>query len=342
MSECPHNNNVSASANDKAVQPNTHQSMARWYVCRVARFSNSLNSQLQANPDVFYPVSYAEQTVKGKTSIVYRPKINGYAFIKASLSDAKAFINTLDGVFIQKRRADNGLWNEESGYVVVPDDEMSRFIDIVNRIDNEMHLYDPREIDLVEGDRIRLVGGRFDGYEGVLVAQRGKDGGDVYLKIASDLYAHTIEVVPENIRVIEFAKSNGHVYDKLRSVGRRIAEATRIFASGRDLSAKQCSSLAFFLTRYADVELPTVNLKIDFMLNRLAVSVLLQHENGRIEHFRKDLDNLVEMLTEQMKAAGRSKEKEAKQKQIETIRQGLHNIDEAIATREAMRLAKAS
>lgn len=57
--------------------------------------------------------------------------------------------------------------------IVVPDREMERFMAVCNTLDGHLRYFKPDDVSLDSGTQVRIVGGLFDGQEGVLVRVEG-------------------------------------------------------------------------------------------------------------------------------------------------------------------------
>lgn len=99
----------------------------------------------------------------------------------------------------------------------IPDHQMRMFIHTVNAYQHDIPFLRPDEVDLTKGDRVRIIGGEFDGVEGVLLTQQGKDGGRVLVSVSDVLCVPTLEIQPQYIEVLEFAKDGKHLYKKFES-----------------------------------------------------------------------------------------------------------------------------
>ena len=86
--------------------------------------------------------------------------------------------------------------------IIVPDIQMQQFIS-VSRLHNERLIYlTPEEINLAKGTRVRVLGGPFDGVEGVFVKVRGCRSKRVVILIQGILAVVVAEVKPDLIEVI--------------------------------------------------------------------------------------------------------------------------------------------
>ena len=57
--------------------------------------------------------------------------------------------------------------------IVVPDREMERFMAVCRTMDEHLRYFKPDDVNLDSGTQVRIVGGLFDGQEGVLVRVKG-------------------------------------------------------------------------------------------------------------------------------------------------------------------------
>ena len=86
--------------------------------------------------------------------------------------------------------------------IIVPDIQMQQFIS-VSRLHNERLIYlTPEEINLAKGTRVRVLGGPFDGVEGVFVKVRGCRSKRVVILMQGILAVVVAEVKPDLIEVI--------------------------------------------------------------------------------------------------------------------------------------------
>ena len=58
--------------------------------------------------------------------------------------------------------------------IIVPDNQMEQFITICKNYNEQLSYFTAEEIDLKAGQRIKVIGGEFDGLEGYFVKIKGK------------------------------------------------------------------------------------------------------------------------------------------------------------------------
>jgi hypothetical protein len=83
----------------------------------------------------------------------------------------------------------------------------------------------PSEVDLEKGDIVRIVAGPFNGIEGVLLSQQGKEGGRVLVNVSNVIAVPTLHIEPEYLQVLQFAKKGKHFYKLVDSYVPRLRKA---------------------------------------------------------------------------------------------------------------------
>ncbi len=132
--------------------------------------------------------------VKRKMLVPYIPSI---VFVHASQSELVEFKKNYN--FLRFT-----LWHSRSAteYLIVPDGQMADFIRIASSDCDSVRYFSPKELNIEKGTKVRVIGGRFDGVEGVFVRVKGKRGRQVVV-IIPDIMAVSVEVSPDLIEVLE-------------------------------------------------------------------------------------------------------------------------------------------
>ncbi|MBE6286841.1 MAG: UpxY family transcription antiterminator [Mediterranea massiliensis] len=87
--------------------------------------------------------------------------------------------------------------------IIVPDRQMEQFM-AISRTMNEKLLYlRPEEINLAKGTRVRIIGGPFDGVEGIFVKVQGVRSKRVVVQIEGLMAVAAATIHPDLIQVIE-------------------------------------------------------------------------------------------------------------------------------------------
>lgn len=88
----------------------------------------------------------------------------------------------------------------------VPDAEMANFMRIATKDHEDVVFFKPEELQLIEGDKVRVHGGPFDGAEGTLLKVKGKKGKRVVVSIEGLFSVASASIEPEYIEVISTKK----------------------------------------------------------------------------------------------------------------------------------------
>lgn len=170
----------------------------RWFVMRAYKSEQKAEEKLGGRDGLTYfiPKCYAVRVYHGVKSKRLVPAIPNLVFVRASRSqilDFKKRYNFLQFV----------MWKKSTGleYVVVPDNQMDSFIKVASQYDENVNYYEPGEIDLQKGTRVRIHGGQFDGVEGVFMQVRGKRNRRIVVMLEG-IMAVAVEVDPDLVEVI--------------------------------------------------------------------------------------------------------------------------------------------
>ncbi len=80
--------------------------------------------------------------------------------------------------------------------LTVPEEQMRNFIAVAGNTDEQVIFLDPEEIDLTCGDRVRILGGAFEGVEGVFVRINNSRGKRVVVRIDGVAAVATASIPP--------------------------------------------------------------------------------------------------------------------------------------------------
>lgn len=94
---------------------------------------------------------------------------------------------------------------EKKQIITISDEEMAPFIRICEEMADEIIYFTPEEVDLSKGDRVRIIGGTFDGMEGHFIKVTGKRNRRFVVTIPQMLMASTANIEPKFIKIIEKA-----------------------------------------------------------------------------------------------------------------------------------------
>lgn len=151
-------------AGDKA------RDVARWFVMRAYKCEAKAEERLAGDGGLehFIPKRYAVRSYHGVKSRRLVPAIPSLVFVRADRRRIVRFKK--DNNFLQYVMSKTG---EGSEFLVVPDDQMSNFIRVASRLEENLTFLKPEEIDIRKGTKVRIHGGPFDGVVGVFMRTEG-------------------------------------------------------------------------------------------------------------------------------------------------------------------------
>ena len=181
------------------ASPNTEEvTTARWFVMRAYKSEKRAEEKLKGKDglEYFIPKCYAVRVYHGVKLKRLVPIIPNLVFVHASrtqITDFKKRYNFLQFV----------MWEKSTGleYLVVPDDQMESFIKVSSQYGENISYYNPDELDLRKGCRVRIHGGKLNGVTGVFMQVQGKRNRRVVV-LLEGVMAVAAEVHPDLIEVI--------------------------------------------------------------------------------------------------------------------------------------------
>ena len=179
----------------------------RWYAMRAYKSENTAEERLSAIYGLkhFIPKQKVLRTHNGKKIPTLEPVIRSLVFVYATQRQIVDF----------KRRYYNDLqfvMTKTSGnlsYLTIPAKQMDDFIAVCQQREQEVHFYQPDEINngagllnIAKGQKVRVHGGPLDKVEGYFV-KVAKKRGRKFVVILLDLLVVSTEVSPDYLEVIE-------------------------------------------------------------------------------------------------------------------------------------------
>lgn len=148
--------------------------------------------------EVFLPLKTVLKVVRGIKKKVTVPAINSLIFVfakKDELQQAKWGVEYLQ--YITRREDGRNV------PIIVPQRQMEQFINVVQDDTIDKTFFAPGEVDLSAGTKVRVHGGPFDGYEGVLLKVKGKRKKQFCLDIPNVITLNTIIEKLDLLEVVE-------------------------------------------------------------------------------------------------------------------------------------------
>lgn len=171
-----------------------------WYAMRDLKRPNAIlpayKQLTEAGFEVFTPMKVCFFTQNGKRTKREVPIMRDLIFVYASRCNIDPIVEKTPT--LQYRFKKGGKQAEP---IIVPDDDMLRFISAVKATDNPT-FYSAEEITpLLCGRTIRMVGGVLDGYEGILQTVRGSKTKHLIVTI-STLLAVGVDIHDEFVELL--------------------------------------------------------------------------------------------------------------------------------------------
>ena len=169
-----------------------------WYAMR-ATYRRELEAQRileQASIENFIPMQYQVRVVRGRKTRCLVPAVRNLVFVHAVPSQIKEIKQRI--IFLQY------ITDSRSGAkIIVPDDQMRRFIAVAGTYDDQLLYFQPAELNLAKGTRVRITGGEFEGQEGTFIKVKGARDRRVVIEIKGIIAVAMAAIHPDLIEVIK-------------------------------------------------------------------------------------------------------------------------------------------
>ena len=93
-----------------------------------------------------------------------------------------------------------------TGCIYIPDSEVQMMRLAIQMMDGEVEYFVPTSKDLMVGDIVSVIDGRFAGIKGILESVKGHDGGRVIVPLGDVLAVRTPKIPADDIQLLAFAK----------------------------------------------------------------------------------------------------------------------------------------
>ena len=210
--------------------------------------------------DYFVPLDVTRQIIDGKPIEHKRLIAGSYIFIRATREDIlrlrqePPFDATLR--FLHPSTSPTGC-------IYVPDIEIRMLRLAVERMDGEVEYFVPTNKELVVGDYVCIVEGKYAGIRGVLESVKGHEGGRVIVSLGDVLAVRTPRISANDIQLLDLAKvaeSHGKSYTSraYKKVRVLTADSERLLAEKEKqgtLSESSKSEARRLIVRFAQLNL---------------------------------------------------------------------------------------
>ena len=148
--------------------------------------------------EVFIPLRREIKTIRGIKRKVTVPAINSLIFVYAKKEQIHQAKFGIDYLQYLTRKLDG-----QNIPIIVPANQMELFKKVVEDDTIDKTYFAPGEVNLAEGTRVKVHGGALDGYEGILMKQKGKRNKQFFLDVEGVL---TVNPQLTNYDLIEVVK----------------------------------------------------------------------------------------------------------------------------------------
>ena len=156
-----------------------------WYAMR-ATYRRELDAMRLLEKEklgCFIPMQYKISVKKGKKVRVLMPVIHNLVFVHACPSEVKRVKSQIN--YLQ--------------YIT----DMQRFIAVAGTYNDHLLYFQPDELNLSKGTRVRIIGGDFEGQEGLFLKVKGARDRRVVIEIQGVIAVAMATIHPDLIEVIE-------------------------------------------------------------------------------------------------------------------------------------------
>lgn len=144
----------------------------------------------------FVPMQYKMCIRKGKKIRALVPVVHNLIFVHARPSEVQRVKSQV--TYLQY------ITDTRSGKkIIIPDVEMQRFIAVAGSYNDHLLYFQPEELNLSKGTKVRITGGDFEGQEGVFLKVKGARDRRVVVEIQGVIAVAMATIHPDLIEVIK-------------------------------------------------------------------------------------------------------------------------------------------
>lgn len=170
---------------------------ALWYAMRATyrRELDAVRLLEKEHLDCFVPMQYKITLKSGKKVRVLAPVVHNLIFVHSCPSDLKRVKSQV--AYLQY------ITDTRSGQkIIVPDVQMQRFIAVAGTYNDHLLYFQPEELNLSKGTKVRITGGDFAGQEGIFLKVKGARDRRVVIEIQGVIAVALATVHPDLIEVV--------------------------------------------------------------------------------------------------------------------------------------------
>ncbi len=182
--------------------PNLENTACQWYAMRtLGRLCEvAVKKRLEEdNIRYFQAMHTVVKVVKGKKTKIEEPIISNLIFVygeKERIVPHTAIGTNFQFIF-------NKCSGKAGDCLVVPTKKMEDFIRIVESRGENVNVFNPEDVQLTNGQKIRVIGGPFDGVDGVFVKMKGKRNRRLVVVLDGWALGVSAEVEPDMVEILK-------------------------------------------------------------------------------------------------------------------------------------------
>lgn len=173
----------------------------QWFAMR-ATYSRELevkNKLDEKGIGNFIPMRYEIRMIGRYKKRQLVPVIHNLIFVHSTCSELQ---KTKSGISYLQYITDSRSGQK----IIVPDEQMKDFIAVAGTYDEHLLFFKPEEINLAKGTPVRIIGGKFEGREGIFVKVKGARDRRVVINIQGVIAMAVATLSPDLIEVIKEPK----------------------------------------------------------------------------------------------------------------------------------------
>lgn len=165
------------------------------YACHLPQRTGCHASAQERKLGLFHSYAIQDMYKKRKKVRALVPVVHNLLFVHARPSDVQRVKSQV--TYLQY------ITDTRSGQkIIVPDGQMQRFIAVSGTYDDHLLYFQPDELNLSKGTKVRITGGEFEGQEGIFLKVKGARDRRVVIEIQGVIAVAMATIHPDLIEVI--------------------------------------------------------------------------------------------------------------------------------------------
>ena len=180
------------------AEKDTEKESEIWYAMRATyrREPDAMRLLEKENLGCFVPMQYKISLKKGRKVRALVPVVHNLIFVHARPSELKRVKSQV--AYLQY------ITDTRSGRkIIIPDGEMQRFIAVAGTYNDHLLFFQPDELNLSKGTKVRVTDGDFAGQEGIFLKVRGARDRRVVVEIQGVIAVAMATIHPDLLEVIK-------------------------------------------------------------------------------------------------------------------------------------------